>query len=177
MITDKEYLNKELQICKKTIDEAKLPTWDELPKLELYMDQVVSVLEESLEIFSRNEKLITPSMINNYVKQKIVKPPIKKKYDRVHLAYLYVVCILKRIMPISQICDGMAFAMKKYPIPEAYNRFCDELEGAIGKAFGIEGPVISASRMAVENPRLFIDTAKSDVISDLPTPPLPLTTA
>ena len=117
----------------------KCPRWEDLPAIELYMDQVVSVLEESLEIFSRNEKLITPSMINNYVKQKIVKPPIKKKYDRVHLAYLYVVCILKRIMPISQICDGMAFAMKKYPIPEAYNRFCDELEGAIGKAFGIEG--------------------------------------
>ena len=43
-------------------------------------------------------------------------------------------------------------------------------------ALGIDGPVISASRIAVEKPRLFIETAKSDVISDLPTPPLPLTT-
>jgi hypothetical protein len=43
-------------------------------------------------------------------------------------------------------------------------------------ALGIDGPVISASRIAVKKPRLFIETAKSDVISDLPTPPLPLTT-
>jgi hypothetical protein len=114
----------------------RCPRWEDFPEIELYMDQVVSILEESLNIFSRNEKIITPAMINNYVKQKIVKPPNKKKYDRVHLAYLYVVCVLKRIMPISQICDGMAFAMKKYPIPVAYNKFCDELEWAIAKAFG-----------------------------------------
>jgi len=114
----------------------KCPRWEDMPAIELYMDQVVSILEESLNIFSRNEKIITPSMINNYVKQKIVKPPNKKRYDRVHLAYLYVVCILKRIMPISQICDGMAFAMKKYSIPQAYNNFCDELESAIARAFG-----------------------------------------
>ena len=114
----------------------RCPRWEDFPEIELYMDQVVSVLENNLEIFSRNEKIITPAMINNYVKQKIVKPPIKKKYDRVHLAYLFVVCVLKRIMPISQICDGMAFAMKKYSIPVAYNKFCDELEGAIAKVFG-----------------------------------------
>lgn len=116
----------------------RCPRWEDMPSIELYMDQVVSILESSLDIFSRNEKIITNSMINNYVKQKIVKPPNKKKYDRVHLAYLYVVCILKRIMPISQICDGMAHAMKKYPIPEAYNNFCDELEAAIAKVFGGE---------------------------------------
>ncbi len=109
----------------------KCPRWEDFPEIELYMDQVVSILENNLEIFSRNEKIITPAMINNYVKQKIVKPPIKKKYDRVHLAYLFVVCILKRIMPISQICDGMEFVLKKYKIPEAYNLFCDEVEDAI----------------------------------------------
>ena len=121
---------------KDTYLNYKCPRWEDFPEIELYMDQVVNILETNLAIFSRNEKIITPAMINNYVKQKIVKPPIKKKYDRVHLAYLYVVCVLKRIMPISQICDGMAFAMKKYAIPVAYNMFCDELELAIAKAFG-----------------------------------------
>lgn len=113
----------------------KCPRWEDFPEIELYMDQVVNILENNLEIFSRNEKIITPAMINNYVKQKIVKPPIKKKYDRVHLAYLYVVCMLKRFMPIGQICDGMAFVLKKYKIPEAYNLFCDEVEEAICAIF------------------------------------------
>ena len=123
---------------KNTYLNYRCPRWEDFPEIELYMDQVVNILENSLNIFSRNEKIITPAMINNYVKQKIVKPPNKKKYDRVHLAYLFVVCILKRIMPISQICDGMAFAMKKYSIPVAYNKFCDELESAIAKIFGEE---------------------------------------
>jgi len=123
---------------KNTYLNYRCPRWEDFPEIELYMDQVVNILENSLNIFSRSEKIITPAMINNYVKQKIVKPPNKKKYDRVHLAYLFVVCILKRIMPISQICDGMAFAMKKYSIPVAYNKFCDELESAIAKIFGEE---------------------------------------
>lgn len=123
---------------KNTYLNYRCPRWEDFPEIELYMDQVVNILENSLNIFSKNEKIITPAMINNYVKQKIVKPPNKKKYDRVHLAYLFVVCILKRIMPISQICDGMAFAMKKYSIPVAYNKFCDELESAIAKVFGGE---------------------------------------
>ncbi len=123
---------------KNTYLNYRCPRWEDFPEIELYMDQVVNILESSLNIFSRSEKIITPAMINNYVKQKIVKPPNKKKYDRVHLAYLFVVCILKRIMPISQICDGMAFAMKKYSIPVAYNKFCDELESAIAKIFGEE---------------------------------------
>jgi len=45
------------------------------------------------------------------------------------------------------------------------------------KAWGIEGPVISASRIAVLYPCFCICTAKREVTKDLPTPPLPLTTA
>lgn len=111
------------------------PRWDELPKIELYMDQVVSILEESLAPFSLNEKTITPAMINNYVKQKIVKPPNKKKYDRVHLSYLYVVCILKRFMSLSQICAGIEFMLKSYPIPTIYDIFCEELEKCLHSLF------------------------------------------
>lgn len=43
-------------------------------------------------------------------------------------------------------------------------------------AFGIDGPVISASRIAVCFPLLFIFTAIMAVTRDFPTPPLPLTT-
>ena len=111
------------------------PRWDELPDIELYMDQVVNILEKNLSVFSKDEKLITPSMINNYVKQKIVKPPTKKRYDRVHIAYLFVVCILKRIMPISQICEGIEFIMRSYSVPEVYDMFCTELENSLKELF------------------------------------------
>ena len=107
------------------------PRWEELPDIELYMDQVVNILEKNLSIFSGDEKLITSSMINNYVKQKNVKPPVKKRYDKGYIAYLFVVCILKRIMPIAQICKGIEFMMLSYSVPI----FCTELENSLKELF------------------------------------------
>lgn len=116
------------------------PRWDEFPDIDLYMDQVVNILEKNLSIFesSYSGKIITSSMINNYVKQQVVKPPKNKKYDRVHLSYLFVVCILKRIMSISEICKGIEGILKKYDISDVYNIFCDELELALKNAFNCE---------------------------------------
>lgn len=116
------------------------PRWSEFPDIDLYMDQVVNILEKNLSLFesSYSGNIITSSMINNYVKQKVVKPPKNKKYDRVHLSYLFVVCILKRIMSIPEICKGIEGTLKKYDISTVYNIFCDELELALKNAFNCE---------------------------------------
>ena len=113
------------------------PRWDEFPDIDLYMDQVVNILEKNLNIFedSYSGKIITSSMINNYVKQKVVKPPVNKKYDRVHLAYLFVVCTLKRVMSIPEICKGIEVALQKYDISRIYDIFCDEFEMALKNTF------------------------------------------
>ena len=60
------------------------PRWNELPEIELYIDQVICVLQSNLSIFSKEENspVITPNMINNYVKQEVLKPPVKKKYNK-----------------------------------------------------------------------------------------------
>ena len=54
-----------------------MPRWDELPDIELYLDQVVNYLEKHLGIYVANkeEKIITKTMINNYVKQEIMPAP------------------------------------------------------------------------------------------------------
>lgn len=116
------------------------PRWNEFPDIDLYMDQVVNILEKNLSLFesSYSGNIITSSMINNYVKQKVVKPPKNKKYDRVHLSYLFVVCIFKRIMSIPEICKGIESILKKYDISTVYNIFCDELELALKNAFNCE---------------------------------------
>lgn len=58
-----------------------LPRWNELPEIDLYLDQVVNYLEKYLGILSSNDddKIITKTMINNYVKQGIRPAPEKKK--------------------------------------------------------------------------------------------------
>ena len=56
------------------------PRWDEFPDVELYADQVLSVVQRHVSFFEDTvEMSFTSNMINNYVKQKIVKPPINKK--------------------------------------------------------------------------------------------------
>ena len=134
MITDKEYLNKELQICKKTIDEAKLPTWDELPKLELYMDQVVMLLNEYLGYISEmnpDEKTVTSSMINNYVKMKIIPAPNKKKYSRIHLSRLIILCSLKKSLSISTVFKLLPESEDEKENQKVYDAFVKSRREAI----------------------------------------------
>lgn len=96
------------QRLSKWLDGLKnydLPDWDSLPPLDLYMDQVILLLTRYLSPLERygEEKAITASIINNYVRMKVMPPPVKKRYSRVHLAYLVIICTLKQSLSISCI--------------------------------------------------------------------------
>ena len=113
------------------------PRFDELPEIELYIDQVIYILEHNLAIFNKDTDppLITSSMINNYVKQHILKPPVKKKYNRSHLSCLFVICIFKRLMSLSQIRASITMTRRLFSLENGYNIFCDVLEQALKHAF------------------------------------------
>lgn len=87
------------------LEKSDLPDWDRLPQLDLYMDQVILLLTRYLSplVLCGEEKTITASIINNYVRMKVVPPPVKKRYSRVHLAYLMIICTLKQSLSISSI--------------------------------------------------------------------------
>ena len=113
------------------------PRYSELPQIDLYIDQVVCILQNNLEIFCKDKDnpIITPSMINNYVKKNILEAPIKKKYSKDHLAHLFVICIFKRLMSISDIGESIRLMKKIYSVEDGYNIFCEELENAIKSTF------------------------------------------
>ncbi len=119
--------------------EFHIPRWEELPSIPLYIDQVVAYIEESLGVIS-SEKIITNSMINNYVKHGIVRPPVKKKYDRLHIAYFIVVCILKQSYSLQEISQLIQIQIKDFPTDQSYNYFCEEIEACI-KAILNQEPV------------------------------------
>lgn len=115
----------------------QLPRWEELPNIDLYLDQVVTLLEEYLGDFMTNkeDKIITKTMINNYVKHGVIKPPENKKYSKSHLARLIVICILKQIYSINDIKNLIKLALDTSEIQISYNSFCIELENAINLTF------------------------------------------
>ena len=56
----------------------------QIPNIDLYMDQVTTFMEEGLEQTKRypDDKILTKTMINNYAKNNLIPPPVKKKYSR-----------------------------------------------------------------------------------------------
>lgn len=105
-------------------NDFHMPRWADLPEIELYMDQVISVTDKYLGVLSTSsDPVLTPSMINNYVKNRILPPPVKKKYSREHLAKLLVICILKPIMEISAIADIMKRSEKLFGIEKMLDDF------------------------------------------------------
>ncbi len=110
----------------------RLQRYLELPDIDLYMEQVISYVNRHLEIFNRSgELVITPSMINNYVKYGIIPPPDKKKYKRRHIAYIYAVYFLKQVLTMSEIRDIIRHQVKSSGERTAYEFFCNELERAL----------------------------------------------
>ena len=126
---------------KKQKFEVHIPRWEELPELDLYLDQVVTFIDKYLSNYiedkdeNGNNKIITKTMINNYVKQKVLESPIKKKYNRNNLAYLIIICILKQVYSINDIDKLIKIGIRNTPINIAYNRFCDFLESSIDYTF------------------------------------------
>lgn len=105
-----------------------IPRWNELPTIQLYMDQVIELVNTSLEIWNiSGENVLTSSMVNNYVKLGIIPPPEKKRYSRNQLAYLIIICILKQIMPISDI--------KVFIESQRKFKECDELLDSFAQAY------------------------------------------
>ena len=110
-----------------------LPRWENLPEIELYLDQVIKYLEDHLEPFfaDKSEKIITKAMVNNYVKHGVLTPPVKKKYGKSHLAHLFVISLMKQVYSINDIKLLIRFALGVAPIEVSYDKFCDVLEESI----------------------------------------------
>ena len=72
-------IEKSLQNWGQQLENVHLPRWHELPDIELYMDQVITLIEKYLSPLITLEKhtLLTSSMVNNYVKHGLIPAPVK----------------------------------------------------------------------------------------------------
>lgn len=117
----------------ESIKNFHLPRYEELPDLDIYMDQVLQLLNRYVDPIIESD--MTKTMINNYVKKGVVNPPVKKKYTKEHLAHLIVVSFLKMIYSMDEITLLIQFQMHACDIQRAYNYFCDEMECCLISTF------------------------------------------
>lgn len=126
------------------LTDFSLPLWHELPDIDVYMDQLVTIVEKYLHPLSANGipfKPLTPSMVNNYVKLKLIPKPIKKKYSRKHIARIIVITILKQVFDIPSIQRSIDLQTENTNSEDAYNLFCEYLHESL-HAFSTQGQTI-----------------------------------
>lgn len=131
------------------LERFDLPDWESLPELDLYMDQVILLLTRYLPPMDRDsdERSITASIINNYVRMKVVPPPVKKRYSRVHLAYLVIICTLKQSLSISCIQRLLPSDRSEEAVRDLYTQFLQQYRRSIDFIRDIP---VKEGRMALE---------------------------
>lgn len=112
---------------------------NDIPEIDLYMDQVIQLFEGKLSPLKRNEddKILTKTMINNYAKGKLLQPIKNKKYTKEHIILMSLIYNLKGVLSINDIKLSLnkiidSFSEdESYPLRELYNTFLDESENDI----------------------------------------------
>ncbi|MDO5708016.1 MAG: DUF1836 domain-containing protein [Andreesenia angusta] len=119
----------------KDLNRVKLPRWDEFPEFGIYRDQLISIVNSSIDnvLYIEENTLLTKSMLNNYVKWKMIPKPIKKKYYKNHIAFCIVISCFKPILTIANINKGIKLQTRIESEENAYNRFCNILESIFNK--------------------------------------------
>ncbi len=111
-IDTKDLLNSILESLAR-IDYVKP---QDLPNIDLYMDQVTTFMDQQMAISKRHEedKILTKTMINNYAKNNLLPPPVKKKYSKEHVLMLIFIYYFKSILSISDIQEILRPITEKY---------------------------------------------------------------
>ena len=113
---------EELVELKENITSQRPDSWDRLPDIPLYMDQVVSYLTRQMVCFEEGDGL-TSAMINNYIKDGLLARANGKKYGKEHLAYLTAITLV-------------AIGKNVGTSQEQYDYFCRVLDQALDQAAG-----------------------------------------
>lgn len=112
-------MNKNITRRKKLLQIATSLSYidpDDIPEIDLYMDQLTTFMEDKLNANKRSDddKTMTKTMINNYTKNNLLPPPVKKKYSREHLLLLVFIYYFKNILSIKDIETILAPLTEKY---------------------------------------------------------------
>ena len=123
------------------------PKWEEIPSINLYLDQVLLYVNQICPPASHDkEKGLTASMVNNYVKHGYISKPEKKKYQRKQIARLIAITTLKSVFSIQEIAQTLNTLHTDTNSEELYNAFVDYMNKDIDPA----NPIIQASCQTVK---------------------------
>lgn len=101
----------------ESLDRIQYIKPEDIPGIDLYMDQVTTFMDDRLRSSTRNpgdDKILTKTMINNYAKNDLLPPPIKKKYSKEHILILILIYYFKGILSFNDIQTVLKPITEKY---------------------------------------------------------------
>lgn len=130
---------------KQALHHFRLPKYDEITDVGLYLDQTTRYINEYMFPLSE-DMAITSSMIANYVKTHLIPSPVHKHYSRDQIAALICITMIKTIMSMENIYILMHMNDYGINMAEAYELFRSELDRALCYVFGV------SESMSAESP-------------------------
>ncbi len=113
---------KEIKNLKSHLARKRPDSWEELPDLALYMDQLISYMPRQLLAVEEGDAL-TAAMVNNYIKAGLLPRAEGKRYGRKHLAYLTAICALKPVLSMRELAELLSAVDNQHVIAEDWYSF------------------------------------------------------
>ena len=125
---------QELEELKQRMSQERPVNWDAFPDIGLYMDQIISYMPRQLIHYGQGD-FLTSAMVNNYIKDGLLPRAEGKRYNRVHLAYLTAICVLKQVLSVKETSQLLSActAGEKADAQSSYGYFCRELDAALSE--------------------------------------------
>ena len=118
------------------VRDFRLPRYQELPAMGVYLEQVVKFIDQSLAPLGW--ETLTPSMISNYVKRGLITSPVKKQYDRDQIAHLMFIALAKNVLSLDDVQEFIRLQERTYTTQVAYEYFRMELENMLAYVFELK---------------------------------------
>ena len=133
MAYDNALVAGKLRRWEKYLDDFRLPLWEQIPDIGLYMEPVILLLRKYLDYLPpelKEEQFITAATINNYVRMKVMPEPVKRRYYRIHIAYLIIILTLKHSLSIALIQKIIPMGLPEEEVEEIYNAYAQRHQQA-----------------------------------------------
>lgn len=136
----------------QSIAAFRLPRYNEIPNVGLYLEQATKYVCEYLAPLG--EFSLTPSMISNYVKKGLIANPVKKQYGREQIAYLFFIAVAKSVLSLDALTGFIKLQQQTYTLPRAYDYFCEEFENLLQFTFELKDTIEMSGEDNTDEKRL-----------------------
>lgn len=144
--------NEQKRAAAESVRDFRLPRYHEIPNVGLYLEQTTKYIAGYLEPLQAG--CITGSMISNYVKKNLITSPVKKRYSRDQIAYLFFIAVAKNVLSLDALTGFIRLQQQTYGLQKAYDYFCEELENLLQFTFELKDTMDVVGEDATDEKRL-----------------------